>query len=173
MGVKSLKKDNGDGGWTLFAFLTECCGIRSIVFCHMSCQAKYDTYIAARDNGWDLKHGDITVKRAPEYDERRTVGGTVPRPRTCYSPDYFVDPCETERELDEARTKTSANLILVDEIEKKTTKLSGERDQDVRDLVRIIVEKGPDYKATEYGDMTSHLLGCLDRILGLIGRGER
>lgn len=44
-------------------------------------------------------------------------------------------------------------------------------DQDVRDVARIILDHGEDYKDTEYGDMTTSLLESLSRLVLAAAKG--
>lgn len=70
------------------AFKTTC-GVISIVFADTASQARYDTYKAAREAGYFVEFGEITVKRAPEYDNREQIDGRLPAARKCLDPEYL------------------------------------------------------------------------------------
>ena len=61
--------------------------------------------------------------------------------------------------------QVAAELRTVQWIETLSINRGGDYDQSVRNLVRIITEKGPDYKDTEHGDMTHQLLKDLLHIM--------
>lgn len=56
------------------------------------------------------------------------------------------------------------SLEILDEME--AAGLSPDLDQDVRDIVKIILEHGLDYENSEHGDMTVNLLESLRRLVG-------
>jgi len=69
------------------AFRTDAIGVTSIVFADSASKARYDTYLCAKDAGYSLRFSDITVLRAPEYDNRRTFDGSIPTGRMCHNPE--------------------------------------------------------------------------------------
>lgn len=62
----------------------------------------------------------------------------------------------------------SERLHLIEKMESISTKLPSKNDQDVRDIIRLIMDKGGDYTNTSYGDMTTPLLNSMSRVLEVI-----
>jgi hypothetical protein len=60
------------------AFRTVCNDLASIVFAESPQRARYATYLAAKDAGFNSPLHCITVKRAPTFDVRRTKHGGIP-----------------------------------------------------------------------------------------------
>jgi len=69
------------------AFKTEACGVVSIVFAGSASQARWTTLQAAREVGYKLDFGNVSVLRAPEYDVRLTPEGRIPSARMCHAAD--------------------------------------------------------------------------------------
>lgn len=69
------------------AFETEAGGIRSIVFAANAGKARYSTMLEAQDAGYEYAFAQISVRRAPVYDVRRTKCGGIPTIGRCHNPD--------------------------------------------------------------------------------------
>ena len=72
------------------AFETEAGGIRSIVFARNAGKARYSTLLEAQDAGYEYAFAQVSVKRAPIYDCRRTKCGGVPIVGRCHDPESLV-----------------------------------------------------------------------------------
>jgi len=73
------------------AFRTIAIGTVSIVFAENAGKARYSTYLAANDAGYDVKFPDITVHRANEFDCRKhRTSDRVPVIGMCIKPDDLV-----------------------------------------------------------------------------------
>lgn len=71
----------------LRAFKVECQDWECVTVIVAACthsQARYTSYLSARDVGWDVSLTNFRAKRAPEFDEVMAKQ----RPRTCWSLDY-------------------------------------------------------------------------------------
>jgi hypothetical protein len=53
------------------AFRTKAIGTESIVFAKTASKARYITYLAAKDAGYEVGIIEVSVKRAAEYDLRK------------------------------------------------------------------------------------------------------
>lgn len=72
------------------AYRTKLYGITSIVFAETAARARSATLRAARDAGYEgKKYFDVESSRAPEFDGRLTIGGSIAQPLYCHDPDML------------------------------------------------------------------------------------
>ena len=73
-----------------FETVTVPMGIVSIVFAETASKARYTTYLSANDAGYKITFPDITVRRASQYDCRRTTDGNIPAGRMCHRAEFLA-----------------------------------------------------------------------------------
>lgn len=62
----------------VLAFRTSCCDVVSVVFATSRGRARQATMLSANDAGYRVSFTDVRVRRAPEFDRREMLHGTVP-----------------------------------------------------------------------------------------------
>lgn len=72
------------------AFRTELWGVVSIVFAESASKARYSTYLSATNAGYFLSLLLPKVRRSPEYDQRKTLKGSIPREGICIQPERLL-----------------------------------------------------------------------------------
>jgi hypothetical protein len=74
----------------LKAFRVSAHGTEGITFATTRARARWAAVRSARDAGYETKFSDVTVKRAPEYDNMETSQGRKPVPSgACFIPEHL------------------------------------------------------------------------------------
>lgn len=76
-------------GVVIRAFRVSAHGTSAITFALTRGSARWACVRGARDAGFQTKFGDVSVKRAPEYDNREMDNGKIPLIGSLHNPEYL------------------------------------------------------------------------------------
>ena len=65
-------------------------GIKSIVFHSSAGKARYSTFLAARDAGFNVSLIELLVRRRPDFDQSLVRGSKIPTEGKCYARESFA-----------------------------------------------------------------------------------